>query len=291
MPINADLHCHSTASDGDLPPFELIQLAYKSGVDVLALTDHDTVDGYLQLTQQLQPGESGMQLLAATEISALWAGRQVHIVGLGVNCSETGFVEALESQKQARWQRAGAIAQRLERIGCAGATEVLKRTGSRAPNRPDFAQFLIEKGYVDSMKQAFKKYLSDSKLGGVTHQWPEMSIVIEWIRESGGLAILAHPDAYGLTRTKLKRLVSDFVDAGGEAMELAALGQTSQAADMIERVCIEAGLAASTGSDFHSSTQGWRKLGVSRSIPASLQPVWDLPVIQLALGHALRFDG
>ncbi len=268
-----DLHCHSNASDGILRPDELVSRAKAQQVDVLALTDHDTLQGY-ELARK-SADELGMTLICGIELSSQWARQGIHIVGLNLDPSATAIAEAVALQQQERSSRAQEIAARLEKLGFSGALDGARRfAGEASLGRPHFARFLVEQGHVDSMNTAFKRYLGAGKIGDVRHGWPEFEQVVGWIRAAGGIAVLAHPAKYKMTRSKLHALVADFREAGGEAMEVIAGQQTAQVTDTLARVATKFGLLASCGSDFHAPNQPWQELGAFGKLPPVCRPVW-----------------
>ena len=191
-----DLHSHSTASDGTLSPAELVAFAAEHGVDTLAITDHDTLAAYDELPDSLP-----LQLVCGVEFSCLWQKRTIHVVGLDVDRNNPVLVELVEKQQAARLERAHVIADRLCRLRLANDFDEVFDRASGVPGRPDFARALVERGAVPDVKTAFRKYLGAGKRGDVKAQWPELSPVIDAIRTAGGIAVLAHPSKYKLTRT------------------------------------------------------------------------------------------
>lgn len=268
-----DLHTHSHCSDGKLSPQALVQLAKDSGVTVLALTDHDTTQGIAEA--QAAAGDD-ITVIAGIEFSSQWRGRGIHIVGLQVDIHSVVLQNAVSQQTQVRNDRAKKIAQRLEKAGVkhalAGAE---KYANGAAIGRPHFAQYMVEKGYVANFAQAFKRYLGAGKIGDVKEGWPTIDTVIQWITQSGGIAVLAHPDKYDLTRTKLYELLDDFVDAGGHALEVVSGKQDSGVTDKLARAAKEFSLLASCGSDFHGPNQPWQALGKYSTLPDTCEPVWQ----------------
>jgi predicted metal-dependent phosphoesterase TrpH len=270
-----DLHCHSNQSDGILSPDALLSRAKQRGVDVLALTDHDTIAGLASAQQAAR--EQGVQLINGIEFSSQWGKNGVHIVGLGVDTSSSVLLGAIESQQTARSQRALAIAERLYKAGFSGALEGAQRiAGEALLGRPHFAQYLVDIGAVKNMNSAFKKYLGAGKPADVKYQWPDMQQVIEWIHGAAGVAVLAHPCKYDLTRTKMCALIGDFAAAGGDALEIISGQQASGVADDLARIAQANGLYASCGSDFHMPDQPWHELGNFGTLPAQCRPVWQL---------------
>lgn len=268
-----DLHCHSTASDGELAPEDLLALAHRQGVQLLALTDHDTVAGAQALQSRV---DSRCRLVNGVEISATWNKRSIHIVGLDFALDAPVMVDALAGQRQRRFDRAVRIGEKLAARGIQGGYEGAQAlAGDSAPCRPHFARWLVAEGHCADGKQAFSKYLGARAMAGLDHQWPDLEQAVGWILQSGGIPVLAHPEDYQLTRSKLRRLLREFCAAGGRGMELAAPGKPEHTAAMIEALCAEFGLAASVGSDYHTASQRWRQLGRTRPVPPGLAPVWD----------------
>lgn len=274
----ADLHCHSTASDGEYAPEAVYALACDAGVELLALTDHDTVAGVLALRARPEVlSSSACRLVAGVEISTVWNKRSVHVVGLNIDVDATVMLTALEGQRQVRYDRARRIGEKLARQGYPGGYEgAIALAGESAPCRPHFAAWLVAQGACKDGKQAFDRYLGNNKMAGINHAWPGIEEAVGWIVAAGGVAVLAHPEDYRLTRTKMRSLLSDFCAAGGRGMELAAPGKPEALVASMAALCREFELGASVGSDYHGGSQGWRRLGKTRAIPADLPPVWDL---------------
>ncbi len=267
-----DLHCHSLKSDGKLSPTDLVDRAHEMGVNVLALTDHDTLNGLSEAKQQAQ--KHNIKIINGIEFSCVWNGMGIHIVGLGFDHEHPVMVDAVALQETRRQERAVTIAARLEKKGAAGIWEkTLEISNGAQIGRPHFAQALIELGKVSNMGQAFKKYLGAGKPGDVKAQWPQLNEVVEWIVQSGGTAVIAHPDSYKLTRTKLKLLIEAFMAAGGTAMEATTATMESSYRTRMNELCIEYGLMASQGSDFHGPTP-WCELGRFNPLPETVKPVW-----------------
>lgn len=272
---NYDLHCHSTASDGHLSPSELVARAHEKGVDVLALTDHDTLAGLPEA--EAAALDLGLKLVSGIEFSAQWGGRSIHIVGLNVDVEAPSLRLAVESQLSVRELRGIKVAERLQKAGIGGALEGAKAIASGAVlGRPHFAQFLLESGHVKTINEAFKKYLGAGKPGDVKNLWPEVAEVVGWIVAAGGVAVIAHPHKYKMTRTKLCALVDDFAQAGGQAMEVVSGLMQSGVASFLARICSDYELAASCGSDFHFPGGKWQELGQFSAMPPNCKPVWEL---------------
>ncbi|RLA45645.1 MAG: phosphatase [Gammaproteobacteria bacterium] len=269
-----DLHTHSTASDGSLSPTELVQRARLAGVDVLAITDHDTVAGIAELDKETL---GSLTLLPGLELSTQWGSIGVHIVGLNIQLDSSEFKDALAGQQRARYQRAGIIAEKLKKKGFPDLLPaVIKAAGRATIGRPHFAQQLVAIDAVKTTDEAFRKYLGAGKPGDVKQLWSPLAEVIGWIRNAGGTAVLAHPDKYHLTRTKLLSLISDFKDAGGEAIEVVSGQQTTHKTRDLVTLCTQAKLLASCGSDFHQPEQRWADVGKHSALPDDCTPIWDI---------------
>jgi predicted metal-dependent phosphoesterase TrpH len=179
-------------------------------------------------------------------------------------------------QSDARRERAQRIGENLARKGIADAftgAAALARGGYIG--RPHFARYLVDIGRADSIGAAFRKYVGDGKAGDVRQHWAELKQVVQWIRDANGIAVLAHPLKYKLTRTRLKRLLTDFMAAGGEGMEVASGQQNPQQTAGMAQVCEQMNLLASCGSDFHAPDLRWAELGAFAPLPARLTPVWE----------------
>ncbi len=266
-----DLHTHTTASDGGLSPFELVQRARERGVQLMAITDHDTVAGFAEL--QAAAGDD-LRLLAGIELSCTWSGVNIHVLGLGIDIAAPAFVSELEGQRSARDSRAKLIGQRLDKLGFAGSYEAAaKLAEGRAIGRPDFARVLVAEGHVDSMATAFDKYLGAGKVGDIKAVWPSLSEVVSWIRGAGGVAVIAHPLQYKMTNAKLRRMLTEFKEAGGEALEVCNGRPSPQDLGYLRQLCQQFELEASAGSDFHHPSS-WSELGCDAKVVAPCTPVW-----------------
>lgn len=267
-----DLHTHSSASDGDLSCRQLLDSAVASGVEVLALTDHDTMAGYDQL---LREGNLGCELLSGVELSCQWSNATVHIVGLNFEREAPPLVDGLRYLNQARADRAKKIAERLQKLGFEGCLDgALAIAGESQIGRPHFARYLTEREYVKNEVQAFDKYLGAGKCGDVKAFWPNLAEVVGWIVQSGGIAVLAHPLKYRFTRTKLRRLIADFRDAGGRAIEVISGRQLDRDTQNLARVSAEFELLASVGTDFHRQRPYGPALGDTMRLPSVCTPIW-----------------
>lgn len=270
--MKADLHTHTSCSDGLLSPSALVDRARDQGVEMLSITDHDMVDAYAELTDA-----SPMHLVPGIELSAQWRRRAIHIVGLNIDVDASSIKQMVVAQKSARQQRMQKIVQRLGKLGLdIDVDALLKRSASSMLGRPQLATYLVETGQVESEQKAFSKYLGQGKPGDVHSQWPEVAEAVSVIRDAGGVAVLAHPLKYRLTRTKLRELLQDFIEAGGTAMEVISGRQIPSDTRMLSTLCREFDLYASVGSDFHQPAPGCADLGQASGLDLDLKPVWSV---------------
>lgn len=276
-PLTIDLHMHSTASDGALPPAEVVALCRARGLSHMALTDHDTMDGIAEA--QAAARREGIRLIPGTELSTQWRGINIHVVGLLPEGPRGDLVAGLAAQAQARESRSLAIAERMERVGLTDAlTRAREQAGSPRPlGRPDFARALVAAGLVPDIGTAFKKHLGNGKAGDIKAHWPFLSAAVAWILDAGGVAVLAHPLRHGLTRRKRGLLLDEFAAAGGQAAELVSGFQNADVTRDLARQLQERDLYGSVGSDFHFPG-GHLAPGSMSPVPrTATPPVWTHP--------------
>ena len=276
--IKYDLHSHTKYSDGSLSAQALIELAIERGITHLAITDHDTVQAHLQLTENNNSyATEKIKIIKGIELSSQWNNMGVHIVGLNIDIHSTAITTAVKHQTQLRIERVKTIAKKLLQRGFPDITQgAMILAGDGQVGRPHIAQHMVDEGLVSSVGQAFNKYLGAGKVGDISSVWPDLECVVEWINAAGGVAVLAHPSRYKMTRTKRRRLMADFSDAGGQAIEVCAGNQVPGVAEEMAAVCDEFGFHASVGSDFHNPDYKWVKLGQYPSLPKACRPVWEL---------------
>ncbi len=271
--LKYDLHSHSTASDGTLAPAALVAHARAQGVDVLALTDHDVIDG-IAAARRAAAG-TGLNLVAGVEISVTWNHQLLHIVGLGVDPANAELIAGLEGLRQFRVWRGEEIARRLEKRGIAGTYEgAMALAQGPAISRTHFARYLVAQGHVRDMTKAFDRYLKRGKPGYVPGQWAALADAVRWITGAGGQAVIAHPARYNLSATRLRLLLGEFKEAGGAALEVISGSQPHGATASLARYAQQFSLLASVGSDYHGPGQGPNEVGRLPLLPAACVPVW-----------------
>ncbi len=274
MSASYDLHSHSTASDGTLTPAQLVEKARAAGVNVLALTDHDTLDGLAEAARAALALD--LVLLPGVEISVTWSGMTVHVLGLGVDPDSPGLNQGLRELRRFRDWRAREIARKLEKSGIAGALQGASRFRRGAVlSRTHFAHFLVERGHAGSVREVFKRFLVRDKPGYVRGQWASLQQAVGWIRDAGGMAVIAHPARYRLTRSKLRRLVTEFIQAGGVGLEVVSGSHSLDETRHMAALAREHRLFASCGSDYHGPENPWIDIGRLRGLPQGCTPIWE----------------
>ena len=272
--LNADLHCHSVISDGTLEVAALAKKAHAGGVELWALTDHDEVSG--QKEAVAAAAALGMRYVAGVEISVSWVEDTIHIVGLNIDPSHPPLVDGLARTRAGRVERAREMGDQLSRAGIDGAFEGAKYYAGNPEliSRTHFARYLIERGHCDSVHEVFKKYLVSGKPGYVPTQWAGLSEAIDWITESGGTAVVAHPGRYRLNDAELRALLSEFKKLGGAAIEVVTGSHTPDQYRKFATIAREYNFMGSRGADYHGPDESRVELGSLPPLPDSVIPVW-----------------
>ncbi|WP_296405453.1 PHP domain-containing protein [Psychrobacter sp.] len=270
-----DLHSHSTCSDGSNSPTELIQKAHNANIDIFALTDHDTLKGIPEAKKMAD--SLGIQLINGVEISCqhtLTGGygknkakdKVIHVLGLGF----TDFDEmndTLTHIQISRGNRGRMIVEKMAELTGHEFDEMWHAVLDKADGNADavgrahIAKVLVEKDIVPTMQKAFDKYLADNKAAYVPIETLSMQDTIRLIQRCGGKAVLAHPTRYNLSATRVRKLIAEFAEFGGDGCELPSSDEPLSTRRMVDRSIALHGLQVATGSDFHGSSMPWRRLG------------------------------
>jgi len=270
-----DLHCHSNVSDGLLPPAEVSRRAAGNGVELLALTDHDDVAGLSEARAAAE--ERGMRFIDGSEISVSWRDdASFHVVGLGIDPGSAILLGGLQSIRDGRDGRAHRIAGELEKCGIHGAYEGAARYAEKASiiSRAHFARFLVERKISPDVKSVFDHYLAKGKPGYVPHEWASLEEALRWIGNAGGVAVLAHPLRYRVSRDELRVFLGEFRDRGGQGIEVACGAHSADEVKESARLARHFGLKASVASDFHGPGESYADLGRAPPLPDDLVPIW-----------------
>ncbi|MCR4532609.1 MAG: PHP domain-containing protein [Proteobacteria bacterium] len=283
--FGVDLHTHTLISDGTFSPEQLVQAAVDLKIDLLAITDHDTMDGLERaqryVLEQVQTPD--IKIVSGVEISSQWSRSNtkksygVHIVALNMQ-DETPIKAMLENQKMIRAERAKVICGLLEKcIGFDIYPDVVAKVDGHADRvtRTHIAKTLVEKNIVSRPQQAFDRFLKEGKKAFVKFEGIGLKETIEVIHASQGLAVLAHPTRYDLSATNIRYLIELFASLGGDAVELPPSIEPASTRQMVDRMIEQFDLAVSIGSDFHGDNMPWIKLGQTPRVKEGQKGIWE----------------
>lgn len=271
----ADLHCHSTASDGLLSAGEVARRAADNGVNILALTDHDDLGGLAEARSVAEA--AGVRFVNGVEISIEWGGLQVHVVGLNFDVGDPDLNTGLSSIRSGRVGRAQRMSAELAKVGIEGCFEGAMRHAEN-PNlisRAHFARYLVEVGVCKDVRSVFESYIVPGRPGYVEHHWATLEESVGWILGAGGVAVIAHPGRYKLSRNEMRQLLDEFKGVGGQAIEVISGSHSLENVAVFSRLAREYGFMASCGSDFHGPGESYIDLGRLAPTPTGLKPVWE----------------
>ncbi len=273
---NFDFHCHSSVSDGLLPPAELARRAAANGVTCWSLTDHDDVGGLAQAAETA--GELGVDFVNGVEISIEWRDVPIHIVGLAFDRHGTPLSNGLENLRTGRIERARRMAADLAAIGIEGVFDGAMRYAENPSliSRAHFARYLVEIGLCKDVSSVFHTYLTPGKPGYVDHRWATLEESVTWITAAGGVAVVAHPGRYRFSGAEMRRFLSEFKELGGQAIEVVCGSHGNDNVLHFARQARYFGFHASRGSDFHGPEESYVDLGRLPGLPEDLKPVWRL---------------
>lgn len=272
--IAADLHAHSTVSDGTLAPRDVVARAHAMGVQLFALTDHDEVSGLAEGAQAARA--LGIGFVNGVEISVTWGGQTIHVIGLGIDPDNPELNQGLARVRSGRMKRAEGMAEGLASIGIAGAMAGALRFAKNHDlvSRTHFARWLVDIGVCSDTREVFTRYLVAGKPGYMAHAWATLPDAVSWIRGAGGTAVVAHPGRYKLNSTELWALFSEFREAGGQAIEVATSNHSADQVRRFAQLAREFEFEGSRGSDFHGPNESRAELGRGPHLPDALLPVW-----------------
>ena len=267
-----DLHVHSNASDGTCSPSQVVELAKKAKLAAIALTDHDTVNGVGQALEAAR--QNGLRVIPGIEVSSIYEGTEIHILGLFVEKDDPDFLKALERFQAIRDERNQEMLERFEKAGIHLTKDML--TGSNPQTvitRAHVARALVRSGYASSMEQAFKKYLTYGGAYCPPKKAPDPRTVTETLRANGAFVSLAHPFQYKLGDERLGHLAESMKSWGMEGIEVYHSSHNSLEIKKLLELSQKLKLFPTGGSDFHGSNKPGIAIGVGRGnlrIPLSL---------------------
>lgn len=253
----ADLHLHSTASDGKMSPEELVRTAHQLGLSAISLTDHDTAEGIKPALKTAR--EFKLEVIPGVEITTDFNDRESHLLAYNFDVTNAGLNKLLQEHKNARVQRARWIIGQLQQKGLdLDINEVLAEAGGKNIGRPHIAAILKKKGYIATAKEAFIRYLSDEALGKIQSNYVTIEEVIKIVKQAGGVAILAHPG-----RMYSKQELLKFVEAGIDGLEMIHPSHNYDIQKEMETFAGKHNLLTTGGSDFHGKQKSYyRHFGV-----------------------------
>jgi predicted metal-dependent phosphoesterase TrpH len=261
-----DLHCHSTASDGTCSPAEVVQLAVRSNLTALSLTDHDTIAGVAEAAAEAK--KAGIDFLPGIEISAEYPHPgTMHILGYGIDPHSQTLKSLTQTLIAGRDNRNPRIIAKLREMGVAiTMEEVEKESGGQVMGRPHIAAILHRKGYVSSIKEAFNKYLAQGAPAYFDKERLTPRQALEMIRQCGGLPVLAHAIQLRTDNdAQLDRVVKDLVDLGLAGIEVLHSDHNPEWIDKCEKLATKYKLLKTGGSDFHGTNKAHIQLGNARN--------------------------
>jgi len=273
-PRFVDLHTHSTASDGTLPPEQVIDAAARCGLAALALTDHDTIDGVRAARHAAD--QVGIRVIAGVELSAFDEDREIHVLALHLSNLDA-LEKRLAGLRASRHVRAGKIVDKLNQLGVpVTLEEVLQQANGGSLGRPHVARALIARGLVSDFRDAFMRYLGNNGSAFVAKEKLTVRDAIGIAHEAGAIAVWAHPSEGG-RRERLEPLVA----AGLDGVEIRHPSHSSEDTKRLQALTDFFGLVPSGGSDWHGALEGPRRLGMM-NVPSEWLERQDERVAALA---------
>ena len=274
--MRIDLHVHSSASDGVFSPAEVVRKAHANGVEVMALTDHDTVSGLKEARKEAE--KLGMRFIDGVELSVSWGGRTIHVVSLGPKKFEP-YRELSEKLSKQRDLRARTIASKFDAMGIYNTYEQALELAGNGLNlsRRHFALALVQRGTVGTEDEAFEKYLRDEGPAFVKTQWMTLPEAMRFIRETEGVAVVAHPGRYNFAAPLTTiDLLEEFKALGGDAIEVTTGSNVEAENERYTRAALSMGVSARSGRDFQGCKSVGPEPGLQEPLPDYLPTVLDL---------------
>ena len=269
--MSIDLHIHSTTSDGTMNPSELVLYAHKKGLKAIAITDHDTIEGIEQALAA--GGRVGMEVIPGIELSVKYGIHNVHLLGYLFDYRHKELHVALEQLQAGRMERNKKILAKLGRLGCPlHLHELEESAGSGQTGRPHIARLMVEKGYVQSMDEAFVKYLGQEGLAYTSRFIYQVEEAIDLIQQAGGIAVLAHPLQLDKSVDDLDHAVRQLCTMGLDGIEVYYPSHSRSFRKRLIALAEKYGLLMTGGSDYHGSIRPGTSLagGKNVSVPAKL---------------------
>lgn len=250
--MRVDLHTHSTASDGQYHPRELVKMAKEHNLSLYALTDHDTIDGIAEA--RLAALQYDVNFIPGIEISTQ-LGEEIHILGLRIDETTPALIQACEEYKKSRLSRGQRIIDYLNSLGIPITRNDLPEKNDGSLGRPHFAQYLQQNGFVRTRQEAFDRYLNTPAFHAATdRKKPTPQEAISLIHSAGGKAFLAHPGLLKMGKRWQESLIAELREAGLDGLEVYYFKHTKNQVAFYRRLAIQNHLLCSCGSDFHGES-------------------------------------
>ena len=269
-----DLHVHTSASDGQFSPEQVVTLARERNVNLLAITDHDTLDGFAQMKDRLPPGD--MRIIPGVEISA-GGDTEVHILGYGVHTGMKRLMDMLLTMREERMERAAKILSRLTRLGLDIDLSEITPQALGSLGRAHIGRAMVQKGLVSSLYEAFEKYLSPGRPGFEPRRKLKVTQVVRLLKEEGAVPVVAHPGLLKMEMGELRPLLREWMDAGLMGLEAYHPSHLPNMIQTYDRLARENGLLVTGGSDFHGEDGRHPEIGsMLPHWPTAAEDVQDL---------------
>lgn len=270
-----DMHVHSNCSDGTCTPTKLVELAKRIPLRAFALTDHDTTAGIREAVEAAKG--TGVEVIPGIEFSTSYGGKDVHVLGLGIDYENAYFQEKLEEFRDSRGLRNDKMIARLQEVGISITREQMEeRYPDAVWTRAHFGAYLYEEGYVSSVNEAFVRYIGDRAPCFVPREKVTPVHAIRLIHQAGGYAVLAHPLLYGFSRERLENLVEELTGAGLDGLE--AIYSSNRMSDecSMRQLAARHGLKVTGGSDFHGENKPDLQLGFGKGNLRIPYALWEV---------------
>jgi predicted metal-dependent phosphoesterase TrpH len=275
-----DLHIHTTASDGSMSPSAVVCMAVSRGLTAIAITDHDSFDGYDQAAAAAN--QLGVELVCGIEISTRMSIRtatrapSVHLLAYFLDQPPAQFRTWIREHQESRHRRNIQLINKLRELGCLICMDEAVQIGGAMTGRPHFARLLVRQGYVNTIQEAFDRYLADDAAAGVEREQPELADAVSFVSQCGGLPVLAHPVrlSFASEPESLYRLLGPLTERGLAGLECYYSDHSLRHVEFYQNAARHFGLLTTGGSDFHGDLKPGIELGSGRdgnlAIPHSI---------------------
>ena len=278
-----DLHVHTDASDGQYPPAQVVALAMEKGVTLLAITDHDTLDGLKKAREQAR--KEGIDILPGVEISA-GGDNEVHILGYGIHEGMKRLMALLLDMRREREERVRQMVSKLQHLGLSIGLEEIASPQADSLGRAHIGRALVKKGFVDSLYDAFEKYLSPGRPGDGPRPKREVSQVVRLLREEGAVPVVAHPGLLKMEPLDVQPLLNEWKDVGLMGLEAYHPAHLPAMTGVWDSLARKSGLLVTGGSDFHG--QDGRHMDIGAMLPHWSSAQEDILALLEVIGPHVR---